>query len=203
MTDFERAAINASRNALGQNVNLSGCDFHITSNMWKHVQKLRLVRLYFDDKNVKLFVRIIAALSFLPLNDVPGGYELVQEHIPNPALAPLLHYFGENYVIGRLQIPVQQRAPPPFPPETWNVHAVTLAGGRRTNNICEGWNSAFTKLVGESHPSLFKLLTCLQKDNVMVSTRFQQSEVGISFVCPVRGISYPFHTICKWGICDK
>ena len=79
----------------------------------------------FDDENVRLFVRMIAALSFLPLNDVPGGYELVQEHIPNPAQAPLLQYFGENDVIGRPQIPllaVQQRAPPPFPPETWNVH---------------------------------------------------------------------------------
>ena len=142
-------------------MNLSGCYFHLTSNVWKRVQKLRLVRLYFDDENARLFVSMIAALYFLPLNDVPGGYELLQEHIPNPTLASLLQYFGENYVTGRPQIPllaVQKRAPPPFTPETWNAHAVTFATGSRTNNLCEGWNSAFTKLVGESHPS-FKLLT--------------------------------------------
>ena len=70
LTDFE------SRHALCQNVYLSGCYFHLASSVWKRVQKLRLVRLYFDDENVRLFVRMAAALSCLPLNDVPGGYEL-------------------------------------------------------------------------------------------------------------------------------
>jgi len=48
-----------------------------------------------------------------------------------------------------------RRLPPTIAPELWNVHDITLINGSRTNNICEGWNNAFAKLIGRAHPTIW------------------------------------------------
>ena len=65
-----------------------------------------------------------------------------------------------------------------FPLPTWNYRDVTLAGGSRTNNICEGWNNAFARLVGNQHPSLHKLIC----DENMVGMNIVQSQNGITHI---------------------
>ena len=48
-----------------------------------------------------------------------------------------------------------RRTPPLFPPSVWKVHEATLNDGHRTNNICEGCNNKFIKMVGHHHPSVW------------------------------------------------
>ena len=48
-----------------------------------------------------------------------------------------------------------QRTAPRFQPAVWNVHDSTMAGRERTNNVCEGWNNGFGKLVGHKNPSIW------------------------------------------------
>ena len=55
-----------------------------------------------------------------------------------------------------------------FPPELWNVHEVTISGGSRTNNICEAWNNSFRSLVVYSHPSIWRTIDNLRKDQTDV-----------------------------------
>ena len=96
--------------------------------------------------------------------------------------APLLKYFDETYVSGTF---VQRRqrnsqsyiaaenlrhVPPRFPPELWNAHVGTINDCPRTNNFCEGWNNKFYHLVGHQHPSVWKLIKMLQKEESAAST---------------------------------
>jgi hypothetical protein len=46
----------------------------------------------------------------------------------------------------------------------WNVFGITLNGGERTNNYCEGWNNYFNKLVRTGNPSFWLVLQCIQQD---------------------------------------
>ena len=84
-----------------------------------------------------------------------------------------LDYFNVNYVSGMYR-PVTRRPAanglvlrvhpiqPAFPPSTWNVRVASITGSERTIN--ERWNHSFSSVVGQQHPSLWKLLKCMQQD---------------------------------------
>ena len=99
-------------------------------------------------------------LAYLPENDVHDGMTHLHDNIPN-RLEPLLQYFDGIYVPGayhQIQLPqcpdgtmpplCMHHKQPMYPPSMWNVHNITLQGISGTNNVCEGWNHAFSKLEG-------------------------------------------------------
>jgi len=45
----------------------------------------------------------------------------------------------------------------------WNVNKTTLNDCHRTNNI-EGWNNRFSKLVGQKHPTIWKLIRKIKNE---------------------------------------
>jgi hypothetical protein len=59
------------------------------------------------------------------------------------------------------------------------MHQVTLDVQTRTNNISEGWNNKLFSLVGEQHPSVWKLIQTLQQECERVATILLQNERGI------------------------
>ena len=126
---------------------------------------------------------MLDGLTFLPLAEVPAG----MTHLRNVApveLADLVDYFDATYVTGRYSVvqltaahaggmaPPQRlrNQPPAFPPLLGNVHKATIDGTARTNNVCEAWNSAFTKLIGHVRPSFWSVVRALHKDAAIVST---------------------------------
>jgi len=154
--DFEQAVINAVKSTFGPHVNIHGCFYHLSQSTWRKIQGLGLVQRYRDEEEVKLFCGMLDGLAFLPEEDVADGMTFLRENIPD-GLEPLLEYFDSTYVSGgfrQIQPPQRldgtipplrmRRKPPVYPPALWNVHSITLEGGSRTNNICEGWNNAFT-----------------------------------------------------------
>ena len=99
----------------------------------------------------------------------------------------LLSYFDSTYVTGtsraircnpatlRMRF---RRQPPMFPPETWNVYDATIANAPRTNNETEAWNNAFSRQIGHSHPSLYRLLDNLRKDAALVKVALEAEARG-------------------------
>jgi hypothetical protein len=59
------------------------------------------------------------------------------------------------------------------------MHQVTLDDQPHTNNISEGWSNTFSSLVGEQHPSVWKLIETLQLECERVTTILLQNERGI------------------------
>lgn len=145
------------------------------------VQETGLVSAYYADDNVRHFVGELDGLAFLPLCDIPAGMTYLKNNVPNVSgLRDLLEYFDTTYVSGsfrsartsvsRRQVVRFRRSPPLFPPALWNVPTATLTQQERTNNVCEGWNNAFSNLEGHNHPSVWILLEALQQDQALAPT---------------------------------
>ena len=58
-----------------------------------------------------------------------------------------------------------RRVPPRHTIPLWNLHQATLNGEDRTNNTKEGWNNRFVHIVGLKHPSVWILISELQKED--------------------------------------
>ena len=140
---------------------------------------------------MKLFCGMLDGLAFLLEDEVEEGMDYLRNIIPD-GLESLLEYFDSTYVSGtyrRIQPPQRpdgtlpplrmRRKPPTFPPSIWNVHNITIEGGSRTNNICEGWNNGFSKLVGHSHPTIWRAIDSIRKDQAQVATAMLQDDQGI------------------------
>ena len=116
----------------------------------------------------------------------PGKF--LKENAPT-GCEELLQYFDATYVSGsfrQIRHPLRdgnallrlRRMPPLFPPALWNVHDLTLTDGDRTNNFCEGWNNSFAKLVGHSHPTIWRLITHLKEDTSIMQTTVMMEARG-------------------------
>ena len=143
--DFERGAYNAFRNVFGQQIVINGCFFHLIQSTFRKACELGLRRYIVDGspqfrQDIRMFVGMIDALAFVPLGHLNVAGQVLINNIPEPMLRPLLDYFLTNYVFGPVipnRVP-PANAPPMFPPQLWNIFQVTIQGGSRTNNICEG-----------------------------------------------------------------
>ncbi|MCP4489292.1 MAG: hypothetical protein GY820_18560 [Gammaproteobacteria bacterium] len=82
MLDFEAAAMNAF-DLVWPDGEQTGCHFILTQNIWKKVQACGLAEFYSQAPENAINIRMIAALAFVPPQEVPARFEeLVQ--ILNP-----------------------------------------------------------------------------------------------------------------------
>ena len=159
--------INAVRNTFGPHVQTLGCFYPITKSMWRKVQELGLSGYYKDNDEFRHLCGMLDGLAFLPIHEVKAEMEYLRS-LQIPDSGALLDYFDATYVFGtyrstqRPAIPGEsqpvfeirlRKIPLIFPPQLWNVHDATVNQEDRTNNICEAWNSGFSRLVGHHHPS--------------------------------------------------
>ena len=158
LVDFETAAINAIRNVLLQ-TDISGCFFHFSSNLWKHIQGTGLQERYMNDPQFGLQLRMIAALAFVSPQDVVNSFDELCVIIRNQYDGDIdegLDYFEDTY-IGRFRRNTP-RGPPLFPIELWNMFNRTAEELPRTNNSTEAWHNSFQANVSSTHPTFWKFL---------------------------------------------
>ncbi|XP_053391565.1 uncharacterized protein LOC123557308 [Mercenaria mercenaria] len=161
-----------------------GCFYHLTQATWWRVQAEGLQAAYNSDEGVKTFCGKLDSLAFLPTADVANGMEVLREEAPEN-MTCLVDYFDANYVNGNFRSVVAphgnlrlRKTSPRFCPTVWNVHEATLQDRDRTNNQCESWNHSFKHLVGHSNPSLWTVVSCLNKDATMVEADILRCERG-------------------------
>ena len=75
-------------------------------------------------------------------------------------------------------VAVLRHTPALYPAADWNVRDATLNDEARTDNVCEYWNRAYSSLVSESHPSVWKTIRNLRKDESGVNTLSLQADIG-------------------------
>lgn len=89
---------------------------------------------------------MMAALAFLPLDEVREAFIDLYDFHPSQERELLLDYFGRYYVTGHTRFVMvggrltMIRTPAMFPPSLWNQRESTLLGRERTNNRSEGNN---------------------------------------------------------------
>ncbi|KFD48541.1 hypothetical protein M514_10552 [Trichuris suis] len=86
--DYELALVNAVRAAFPA-VRPSGCFFHLTRSMKRHLAEECLLGRYSSDPEFALQARMIVALAFVPLGALDLAFQQLAEQSP-PALHPLL-----------------------------------------------------------------------------------------------------------------
>ena len=183
VVNFVSAAFAAVRQVFGSTVTVHGCFFHLTQSKWRKIQAVGLTDRYKSDKAFHILCGMLDGLAFLPVVDVVAGLAWLRSETPADAV-PLVNYFDETYVTGSLrQVTVNgltgmRATPSRFPPETWSVNDITLAGGHRTNNVSEGWNNRLRHLVVHLHLTVWLLVEALQTDTAEAATTLMRHAVG-------------------------
>ena len=88
----------------------------------------------------------------------------------------VLDYF-ENTYIGRF-LRNAPRRPPLFPIELWNRFHRTADELSRTNNNIEAWRNSFQANVSSTHPTFWKFLDVLLREERIARVRMLQNQVG-------------------------
>jgi hypothetical protein len=91
--DFEAAAISALR-VVFPSAKVNGCHFHIKKCLWRKVQELGLTREYRENEEIRMQIRMCAALAFLRPEDVIDGWLQIHSQAPNVTkLSEFFDYF--------------------------------------------------------------------------------------------------------------
>jgi len=119
LTDFEQAAINASKCEY-PDTNCIGCLFHLGQSVCHQIQANSLSKRYGEDEEFSLKLRQIIALAFLPRTEIPGAFDELKSTISEEA-SEIMQWFENNYVHGRTRRITREgnvsRAAPLFPPK--------------------------------------------------------------------------------------
>ncbi|CAF4117504.1 unnamed protein product, partial [Adineta steineri] len=93
MFDFERALIKTIASYF-PNTQHSGCFFHYTQCLYRHIQSLGLSTFYNNNEEMRLSCRHVMALPLLPVEDVQPAFETLIEEVP-VELQPFFEYFED------------------------------------------------------------------------------------------------------------
>ena len=143
--------------AFVKHVHVQFCFYHLTQSIRHKTQALGLPNMYETTDDFGLFSGQIDALAFLSVDEFTDGMIHLKDTAPEEA-ETLLEYFDATYVSGQLHPRRHhdglrlsfRRTPPTLLPYRWNMH--------------EGWNNRFHTLVGQNHPTTWKLIETLQAE---------------------------------------
>lgn len=176
MTDFERASINAIEHVFPE-TRKSGCYFHFKQCIFREIQRNpELLHGYNSDVSVSMQLKYLGALAFVPQDDVVSAYEelleteFYRQHYEQ--LSEILDYMEKTW-IGSLMRGNRRRRPL-FSVELWNQNQNVREGLHRTNNLAESWHNSFNRLLGGHHPTIWKLIAGLQKQQVISELKVEQ-----------------------------
>jgi len=181
MTDFEQAALLAWTTVFPKTTQ-RGCLFHLSQCIWRHLQQTpTLQQRYVDDPEFALSIRQLAALALVPVSDVSSAFDDLMDspfyRDNSTILAPFINYFEDTW-IGRPGWRGRGRNAPMFPQALWNCYDASLDDLPKTNNSVEGWHRGFSQLLGSHHPTVWKFISGLQKEQSLNELRLEQYVAG-------------------------
>ena len=177
LTDFERAAINAFKENF-PNSSQKGCFFHFSQSIFRSIQSNGLQQQYENSTEFALKMRMLAAIAYVPVSEVVTTFESLCDSDEYPEESqPVLDYV-EDIWIGRPDRRLGRR-PPRFAHDLWNYFTVAKEGATKTNNSCESWHRSFTELIGTSHPTIWKFLNILKKEQAKNEVIIEQYISGL------------------------
>lgn len=175
LSDFEKAAIVAFTSTF-PDAEMSGCFFHLGQAVWRNVQDKGLRQRYIEDEQIRLYVKFLCALAFVPSESVPESFDTIQESEEFPdELEELYSYFELTYVGRALR---QHRRRPRYPISFWNMRQRTEQNLPRTNNAIEGWHNGIQASLSNDKPSIWAFLEFLKKEENLQHVTIESVNAG-------------------------
>lgn len=158
LLDFEKACMNAAGQTFPE-AEIKGCYFHLCQSLIRKVNAVGLKSEFESNIDTKLKLKSLAALSFVPLEDVRDNFNSLAETFPDEErFNDVLTYFFSTYIQGAAG------RSPQFHPRIWNHYDAALDETPRTTNCCEGFHNALNSIFHCSHPSIWMLFDGLRRD---------------------------------------
>ncbi|XP_003742493.1 uncharacterized protein LOC100908453 [Galendromus occidentalis] len=157
--DFEVVCLNAIQESF-PGAGVKGCNFHFCQALWRKAQELGL-QPYYGDRAVNRFLKCVAALSLVPLEEIDEAWLQIDSDSPSadhPAFRALDRF--KTYFISTW---LENESV--FPRVLWNHYRNF---GARTTNHIEGWHHALNGRVGKRHVNLFEIVSHLQKESTAI-----------------------------------
>lgn len=172
LIDFEKACISAVNIAF-PNAEVKGCYFHLCQSLIRKVNSVGLKVEFESDIEVKLKLKSLAALAFVPSNEVRAVFNVLADSFPDEdKFNEILTYFFSTYIEGAAG------RDPQFPIRVWNHHEAAAERSPKTTNCCEGFHNALNSIFHCSHPSVWVLLDGLQRDLACHKLTLEKARVG-------------------------
>ena len=129
-------------------------------------------------------MRHLASRAFVPTEDVVKAFEDLIDRVDFPSEAQeVIDYFEDTW-IGRLTRG-NRRRPPRIAHSIWNCYDTVNDDLPKTNNRCEGWHRSFSALISVNHPTIWKFIKTLQKEQSFNEAKIEQSLDG-QLILPVK-----------------
>lgn len=158
LLDFEKACMSAAQVAFPQ-AEIKGCYFYLCQSVRRKINSIGLKTVFESDSDMKLKLKSLTALSFIPISDVKTVFNQIAATFPgDDSYSEFLAYFSSTYIEG-----VSGR-PAIFPIGMWNHFGAASESSPKTTNCCEGFHKALNSLFHCNHPSLWNLLDGLRGD---------------------------------------
>ena len=158
LVDFEKACISASLIAF-PNTEVKGCYFHLCQSLIRKINTAGLKIEFESDIEVKLMLKSLPALAFVPMQEVRAVFDTLAATFPDEeSYNDILTYFFSTYVEGAAG------REPQFPISIWNHYEAADEQSPKTTNCCEGFHNSLNAIFHCSHPSVWSLFSGLQID---------------------------------------
>ncbi|GAB0086049.1 hypothetical protein DMENIID0001_000320 [Sergentomyia squamirostris] len=184
MMDFEKGAFN-SFHSVFPSAHVGGCFFHFAQSLWRKLQSFpSLLARYTADRDFQLSIRQLAALAFVPPDDVNSTYlflleqDLFLTRNEDEELNSFLEYFAKTWV-GYIDF-TGRGTKPRFDIAWWNCYEAVLEDQPKTNNGIEGWHHAFAGSIGGPHPSIWNFIKFILSEQSLQEIRRNQNTQGTS-----------------------
>ena len=179
LLDFEASAVGAFRDAY-PNAQISGCYFHLCQSILRKVNEVGLKSDYETDHEIRGFIRCLAALSHVPVDDVVHAFEVLVQDMPsNENVNDVVTYFELTYIRGRRRPGRGENySAAVFPLPLWNQFESAGEGIARTTNSVEGWHHSLQAIFMCQHPTMWTFLSGIHRECSMSKAAYLQATTG-------------------------
>ena len=179
MCDLELGLVQAFQ-VVFPNAQVTHCFFHLSQAVFRQACQRGLRVPYEQDERIMRHVKFLAALAFVPEADVLQAFQSIEGSPDYPDdnddLHDLYRYFEATY-LGR---PLRdgRRRRPRFPITSRNQTERMRRDLPSTNNLIEGWHRGLQASLDGDHPSIWRCIRVLQKEEVLANTIVEQIRGG-------------------------
>lgn len=189
--DFELAPINAFVDAF-PGILVHGCNFHLCQAIFTHLCEVGLKKEYQapdDEFGLKLYVKRLMALAFLPADRIYDAFRILANFRPFSLRGPEAGdedsvRYDKMIIFLRYMRDIWIKEGARF---STNICSVWTLERNRTNNAIEGWHNGIKAFFRVSHsPTFWVFLTFLRSEDSMTSVKIAQARAGTLIARPKR-----------------